>query len=124
MRSRIRCRRSARPDRCGPCLMILLVFLVVADVGVRRVRISAPELRAGYAAVRRRLGYVDDLADFGSRSSASIPSGRTDGAAAWAWSRRSVQGAPLAAVRQRHNEPVVSTQSGRLLAAKRRAAAR
>jgi len=73
--------------------------------------------------VRRRLGYVDDLADFGSRSSASIPSGRTDGAAALGLVSALGAGAPVAAVRQRH-EPVVSTQSGRLLAAKRRAARR
>ena len=111
------------PRPLWPLLMILLAVLVVADVGVRRVRISAPELRAGYAAVRRRLGYVDDLADFGSRSSASIPSGRTDGAAALGLVSALGAGAPVAAVRQRH-EPVVSTQSGRLLAAKRRAARR
>src|SRR5258708_24537038 len=48
------------PRPLWPLLMIALAILVVADVGVRRVRISVPELRAGYAALRRRLGYIDD----------------------------------------------------------------
>ncbi len=48
------------PRPLWPVLMVALAILVVADVGVRRVRISVPELRAGYAALRRRLGYIDD----------------------------------------------------------------
>src|SRR5439155_18543721 len=48
------------PRPLWPLLMVALAILVVADVGVRRVRISVPELRAGYAALRRRLGYIDD----------------------------------------------------------------
>ena len=43
-----------------PVLMVLAALLLVLDVGVRRVRLSAPEVRAGYVAVRRRLGYVDE----------------------------------------------------------------
>src|SRR5258708_4141896 len=58
------------PRPLWPLLMIALAILVVADVGVRRVRISVPELRAGYAALRRRLGYIDDPLAASSRLAA------------------------------------------------------
>ena len=48
------------PHPLWPWLLVAAAVLLVADVGVRRVRISAPELRAGYGALRRRLGYVDE----------------------------------------------------------------
>ncbi|MBV9173893.1 MAG: VWA domain-containing protein [Chloroflexi bacterium] len=49
----------AAPRPLWPWLLAAAAILFVCDVGVRRVRITAPELRAGYYAVRRRLGYVD-----------------------------------------------------------------
>jgi Mg-chelatase subunit ChlD len=50
------------PRPLWPLLVILAAALFVADVGVRRVRITGPEMRAAYYAVRRRLGYVDEPA--------------------------------------------------------------
>ena len=50
---------AARP--IWPLLLALLAVVLVADVAVRRVRFSSFEVRAGYAAVRHRLGYVDEL---------------------------------------------------------------
>jgi len=49
----------AAPRPLWPALMVTGALLFVLDVAVRRLRITAPELRAGYYAVRRRLGYVD-----------------------------------------------------------------
>src|SRR5205823_1763652 len=66
------------PRPLWPLLMIALAILVVADVGVRRVRVSVPELRAGYAALRRRFGYIDDPLSEGERIADATK--RTDGA--------------------------------------------
>jgi hypothetical protein len=110
------------PRPLWPLLMLVVAILVVADVGVRRVRISAPELRAGYSALRRRLGYVDDRPGFGSRSPTQIPRSGADGAVGLGLVSALGAHADATAVRQR--APAISTQSGRLLAAKRRAARR
>jgi hypothetical protein len=48
------------PRPLWPLLVIAAALLFVADVGVRRVRITGLELHAAYYAARRRLGYVDD----------------------------------------------------------------
>jgi Mg-chelatase subunit ChlD len=111
------------PQPLWPMLLVVVGLLLVADVGVRRVRISSPELRAGYSAIRRRLGYVDE----------PIRGSRTFSAA---MQRRGEQPAPnvglvaalgahaqeAGALRARPAPP--TTQSGRLLAAKRRATRR
>src|SRR5205823_10109919 len=47
------------PRPLWPYLLALAAILFVGDVGVRRVRITGPEMRAAYYAVRRRLRYVD-----------------------------------------------------------------
>jgi Mg-chelatase subunit ChlD/uncharacterized membrane protein len=48
------------PRPTWPMLLMLLALVLVADVAVRRVRFSSFEVRSGYAAVRKRLGYVDE----------------------------------------------------------------
>ena len=64
------------PQPLWPLLLLLAAILLVGDVGVRRVRISAPEIRAGYSAIRRRLGYVDERPDAATRPFiAPIPRG-------------------------------------------------
>ena len=106
------------PRPLWPLLMVALAILVVADVGVRRVRISVPELRAGYAALRRRLGYIDDPLAASARIAAAT--GQRPDDANHPIGLVSVTGAH--AVRPRAS--AVGTHSGRLLAAKRRAARR
>ncbi len=109
------------PRPLWPLLMVALAILVVADVGVRRVRISVPELRAGYAALRRRLGYIDDPLAASARIAAAT--GQRPDDANHPIGLVSVTGAHGAhAVRPRAS--AVGTHSGRLLAAKRRAARR
>ena len=109
------------PRPLWPLLMVLAVILLVADVGVRRVRISAPEVRAGYLAVRKRLGYVDEAPTTLGRAARS-PVGLAESPVAPVGLVSTSSHAPPGAVRNR--EPVPATQSGRLLAAKRRAARR
>jgi Ca-activated chloride channel homolog len=108
------------PRPLWPLLMIALAILVVADVGVRRVRISVPELRAGYYALRRRLGYIDDPLAAGSRTSASTA--RSDDA------NRPIGLVSASRARGSHairpRATAVGTHSGRLLDAKRRASRR
>ena len=48
------------PRPLWPLLVVLAAVLFVADIGIRRVRLTGPEMRAAYYAVRRRLGYVDE----------------------------------------------------------------
>jgi hypothetical protein len=109
------------PQPLWPLLLVIASILLVFDVGVRRVRISAPELRAGYTAVRRRLGYIDEPSSSPHATSASR--------------RRAEPVTPmvgLVAALGAHNHEaglrsrsaVPATQSGRLLAAKRRASRR
>src|SRR5919197_3646429 len=50
------------PRPLWPLLVVLAALLFVADVGIRRVRITGPEMRSAYYPVRRRLGYVDEPA--------------------------------------------------------------
>lgn len=105
------------PRPLWPLLLVLTALLLVADVGVRRVRVSGPELRGAYYAVRRKLGYVDEPV----RASASTP-----GRVATAVPVPTLVGsAPAASAAARRDEPPVpATRSGRLLAAKQRAARR
>jgi len=110
------------PRPLWPVLMLLLAILVVADVGVRRVRISAPELRAGYGALRRRLGYLDDHPGFGPRPALTATHRRDE--AVPALSLVAALGAHSTANGVVARAPVATTHSGRLLAAKRRAARR
>ncbi len=49
------------PRPLWPWLLAMTALLLVMDVGVRRVRVTGPEMRGAYYAVRRRLGYVDEL---------------------------------------------------------------
>jgi Mg-chelatase subunit ChlD/uncharacterized membrane protein len=110
------------PQPLWPALLALVAVLLVFDVGVRRVRISSPELRAGYSAVRRRLGYVDERP---SRSGA-VPGVRRVDTAAPAVGLVAALGnhAHDATLRPRASAATPTTQSGRLLAAKRRAVRR
>jgi Mg-chelatase subunit ChlD len=110
------------PRPLWPLLLLLMAVLLVADVGVRRVRISAPELRAGYGALRRRLGYLDDQPAFASRGPLSAAHARAESEPAMGLVSALGAHTPAATVRQR--APAVTTQSSRLLAAKRRAARR
>ncbi len=112
------------PRPLWPPLLMVVALLVVADVGVRRVRISAPEFRAGYHALRRRLGYTDDEAGFlrrepvpvDPRRKANTPQVVNPMTAPELLAVRCADGA-----RQRS---APTTQSSRLLAAKRRVARR
>jgi Ca-activated chloride channel homolog len=110
------------PRPLWPLLLLIMAVLLVADVGVRRVRISAPELRAGYGAIRRRLGYLDDQPVSGVRGAVSAPHARTDAEPALGLVSALGSHAQASAVRSR--APAVTTQSSRLLAAKRRASRR
>ncbi|MCA1644636.1 MAG: hypothetical protein LC797_03910 [Chloroflexi bacterium] len=100
--------------------MVALALLLVADVGVRRVRISMLELRAGYAALRRRLGYSDDPRVAGRIAVATAE--RADAAP----QPVGLVASPGAhrALSPRTRSPAAATHSGRLLAAKRRAGRR
>ena len=114
------------PQPLWPLLLAIVAALLVLDVGVRRVRLSGPELRAGYSAVRRRLGYVDEAGSVGAGSRRVVSgAGRRAEAPAPAVGLVAALGAHAqdgAALRARVAAP--TTQSGRLLAAKRRATRR
>jgi hypothetical protein len=101
---------------------VLVATLVVADVGVRRVRVSALDVRAGYAALRRRLGYVDDLRAVDARVLLRAVPRPPDNAPPAGDPAAGSQIPHTPGVRGRR--PAASTQSGRLLAAKQRAARR
>jgi Mg-chelatase subunit ChlD/uncharacterized membrane protein len=103
------------PHPLWPWLLALVAVLLVADVGVRRVRISTPELHAGYTAVRRRLGYIDDLP--GPATHWRVATATPSSAAELTLRTASDRSAPA-------RPSPVSPQSDRLLAAKRRAARR
>ena len=110
------------PRPLWPLFLLIMAVLLVADVGVRRVRISAPELRAGYGALRRRLGYLDDQPGQGSRGPVSATHARA--APEPATGLVSAFGAHAETMDVRPRGPSTTTQSSRLLAAKRRAARR
>ncbi len=109
------------PQPLWPLLLLLTALVLVADVGVRRVRISAPEIRAGYTAIRRKLGYVDERPSAATRPYiAPSPRGVEPPATI------GLVNGPAAAgnANARKGAPPIATQSGRLLAAKRRASRR
>jgi hypothetical protein len=108
------------PRPLWPWLMLALAILIVADVGVRRVRISALELRQGYSQIRRRLGYVDDPVSVRQRSLQSM--GQRLGAVSPATSLIGSTTGEQVPIRSR--APTAMTQSSRLLAAKQRASRR
>jgi hypothetical protein len=111
------------PHPLWPWLLLATAILLVADVGVRRVRISAPELRAGYGALRRRLGYIDEQPGATRRSVTTSPARRVQPAGAIGLVTSATNHTqPTDHLRSR--APTVATQSDRLLAAKRRAARR
>ena len=110
------------PRPLWPLFLLIMAVLLVADVGVRRVRISAPELRAGYGALRRRLGYLDDQPGQGSRGPVSATHARA--APEPATGLVSAFGAHAETMDVRPRGPSMTTQSSRLLAAKRRASRR
>jgi hypothetical protein len=101
------------PRQLWPYLLTLVALLFVIDVGVRRVRVTGPEMRAAYYKVRRRLGYID------TPEATARPVGPqpvpTYGLVSTA-SARAASDVPIAAV--------APTRQGRLLAAKHRAARR
>jgi hypothetical protein len=113
----------AAPRELWPWLLAAAALLFVLDIAVRRVRITAPELRAGYYAVRRRLGYVD------------APLGATRDRLPDLQRLRPLEGvAPLRSVERRDSirpggsatagSSASAPRSSRLLAAKQRAARR
>ena len=109
------------PQPLWPVLLLLAAILLVGDVGVRRVRISAPEIRAGYSAIRRRLGYVDERPDTATRPFiAPIPHGAEAVAKVGLVSQ---VGRPYCA-RARAAPPYRRRSPAALLAAKRRASRR
>ena len=110
------------PHPLWPWLLAAVAILLVADVGVRRVRISAPEIRAGYGALRRRLGYVDEPIATSRRPILAGGPRRVE-----APTVRLVDGANAEPSRSERVSVWPSTsasQPDRLLAAKRRAARR
>jgi hypothetical protein len=108
------------PQPLWPLLMVLLAVLLVADVGVRRVRIATPELRTGYGALRRRLGYVDERPHLlvGTALNRRTHSGRSLSLVTALGARAAARGLPPRAAAS------PTTHNGRLLAAKHRAARR
>jgi hypothetical protein len=115
----------AAPRPLWPILMVAGALLFVLDVAVRRLRITAPELRAGYYAVRRRLGYVDsprslagahlaDLAHVGVTTTV-MPRGLVAREAIGRLRQSSSSSSPA---------PRPDSRTSRLLAAKQRAARR
>jgi Ca-activated chloride channel homolog len=100
------------PRQLWPYLLALVALLFVADVGVRRVRITGPEMRAAYYKIRRRLGYVDSPA-LATRP-VMIQSTPNFGLVSTARSRATPE-IPMS---------IAPTRQGRLLAAKHRAARR
>jgi Mg-chelatase subunit ChlD len=112
----------AAPRPLWPLLMVAGALLFVLDVAVRRLRITAPEMRAGYYAVRRRLGYVDS-----PRSVAGAP--LTDLAAHLRVSdvgvpRGLVSREAIGRLRVSSPAPHPESRTSRLLAAKQRASRR
>ena len=97
------------PRPLWPYLLVLVAILFVADVGVRRVRITGPEMRAAYYTVRRRLGYVDEPVADARPATSSVPV--NFGLVNTSTSSKSATEAP----------PAPLTRQGRLLAAKHRA---
>ncbi|MBV9582690.1 MAG: VWA domain-containing protein [Chloroflexi bacterium] len=106
------------PQPLWPVLLLLAAMLLVADVGIRRVRISGPELHAGYTAVRRRLGYVDERPGSVTRTFIAPVSPGAESATRVGLVSGRARGEP-----GRAPTPEPST-SGRLLEAKRRASRR
>jgi hypothetical protein len=109
----------AAPRELWPWLLAAAALLFVLDIAVRRVRITAPELRAGYYAVRRRLGYVDAPLPASRELPPDLPRPRV------------LEGvAPLRSAERRDSAragstaAVAATRPSRLLAAKQRAARR
>jgi hypothetical protein len=107
------------PRPLWPWLMVAIAVLLVADVGVRRVRISAIELKAGMIAIRRRLGYVDDVSGLNraTRTLASPPEIVVPVKSLISATKGDHAG-------KRPRAPAPATRSSRLLAAKQRAARR
>jgi Mg-chelatase subunit ChlD len=102
------------PRPLWPLLLVAAALLFVADVGVRRVRVTGLELRTAYYAARRRLGYVDDPAGVRTATPRPAPNAATPklvGPAANAEPSTQPQA----------SEP---SRSSRLLAARQRAARR
>jgi hypothetical protein len=101
------------PRPLWPYLLVLAAVLFVADVGVRRVRITGPEIRAAYYAIRKRLGYVDTPTVVRAPRGAPTTAPSLGLISVNSPSRGPAQPAP-----------VELTRPGRLLAAKQRAARR
>ena len=112
----------AAPRPLWPALMVASALLFVLDVAVRRLRITAPELRAGYYAVRRRLGYVDSPRSLAGAQIADLAHGR---ATDMMVPRGLVAREAMARLRQSSAPaPRPDSRTSRLLAAKQRAARR
>jgi hypothetical protein len=100
------------PRQLWPYLLALVALLFVGDVGVRRVRITGPEMRAAYYQVRKRLGYVDTPLVARSAGVAGVATFTM------------VSGPATARAAPDSTVVIAPTRQGRLLAAKHRAARR
>jgi Mg-chelatase subunit ChlD len=110
------------PRPLWPLMMVLVALLFVADVGVRRVRISGPEFGSGLFELRRHLGYLDDQPP-GVGRLAQVANGRRRVAES-AWVELAPPQTANERVRRAPERSVSPTRPRRLLAAKSRAARR
>ena len=108
------------PRPLWPLLVVLAALLFVADVGIRRVRITGPEMRSAYYAVRRRLGYVDEPTGPVVRPEPRRVVAPTGGLVSAGGVIQPVRPVPVAG----HTSAVDVGRPSRLLAAKQRAARR
>lgn len=107
------------PRPLWPTLLVLAALLFVLDVGVRRVRVTGPEMRGAYYAVRRRLGFQDSLTPGAAAPMVRAPA-RVPVAASLIGSGPVPQAKAASTVR----DPRSLSRGNRLLAAKQRAARR
>jgi Mg-chelatase subunit ChlD/uncharacterized membrane protein len=111
----------AAPRPLWPVLMVAGALLFVLDVAVRRLRITTPELRAGYYAVRRRLGYVDSPRTVAGAHMPDLAYARPT---TMLGPRGLVAKEAIARLRLSSAAPRPDSRTSRLLAAKQRAARR
>jgi Mg-chelatase subunit ChlD/uncharacterized membrane protein len=115
------------PRALWPWLLALLAVVLLADIGVRRLRLSGFEVRAGYLRVRERLGELEDAAPsrgsgwVAAQSEVAVP--LVARAARSNATELSQPPTPRAGSRSQPAPPA-ATRSQQLLAAKRRATSR
>lgn len=111
---------ASAPRALWPLLLVLCALLLVAEVAIRRIRLTGRDTRAAYAVVRERLGFHEADHPRAPRHVGRPPAPLTAAAAARSTSvDRGPSPPPPAAAPERPQ-----TASGRLVAAKQRAARR